>query len=49
MTALLDTVRLLVMAAGATAAAFTAEHPVASLTIVAASVASMIGLYEATH
>jgi type IV secretory pathway protease TraF len=46
---MIDTLRVMLMAIGATAAALTAAHALLMLLIVAVTVAAMIGLYEVTH
>lgn len=49
MTTALDSLRLAVLAIGATSAALLADHTIVMLIIVAVTVAATIGLYELTH
>lgn len=49
MTTLLDSLRLTILAVGATGSALLAEHTILMLVIVAITVAATIGLYELTH
>lgn len=49
MTRLLDTLRLTILAIGATGSALLAAHTILMLVVVAITVAAMIGLYELTH